>query len=288
MRVLCIALALATTPWPAAGAEIDEQAFVEVANQIAKALNKVDVESFRAVMTDEYFESSLAEEGKTPEEWAADQERGTQQMLELMGKVERVELAELDPPDGAFFTLHHEHGSSELFLVLDESHRVTEVMLRPVEHPEVEHPEEGKEHPEEEKPPTMEAVAQFLESEVARESTDQGGWMSIEDSESGSTLELKLDKIHRERLAKTSEGTYFVCADFTTPAGKSYDLDFWIKQVDGELTVAETTIHKEQGRPRYNWVEEEGIWKRKRRDRPGATESQSLLTPQQRLERPAS
>ena len=277
MRVLCIALALATAPWPAAGEEIGEQAFVEVANQIVKALNEADVGSFRAVLADEYYESSLAEEGKTAEEWAAELTRGTQQMLELMGKVKKVELAELDPPDGAFFTLHHERGSSELFIVLDESHRATELNLRPVEHPEVEHPEEGEEHPEkgeehpeegeehpkEAKPPTIESVAQFLESNVAKESADQGGWISIADSESGPMLKLKLDKIHRERLAKTSEGTYFVCADFTTPEGKSYDLDFWVKQVDDGLTVAETTIHKEDGRPRYNWVEEDGIWKRK-------------------------
>ena len=65
--------------------------------------------------------------------------------------------------------------------------------------------------------------------------------------------------------AKTAEGTYFVCADFTTPEGKTYDLDFWVRQVDGGLTIAETTIHKEEGRGRYNWFEEGGIWKRKSR-----------------------
>ncbi|MCZ6508890.1 MAG: hypothetical protein O7A04_12705 [Acidobacteria bacterium] len=283
MRVLSLALVLATATWPAAAVDMGEEPFIKVANQIAKALNELDAASIRAVLADEYFQQSLEEEGKTADEWIAEMNQGAEQMLGLMGKVEKVELAELDPPDAAFITLQHERGSAELFLVLDESHRVIEINLRPVEHPEMEHPEEGEEHPEEgegqaegeehpeegeehpkeEKPPTVESVARFLEAEVARETAAQGGWMSIEDSESGTTLELKLDKIHRERLAKTSEGTYFVCADFTTPDGKSYDLDFWVKQVDGGLVVAETTIHKEEGRPRYNWVEEQGTWKRK-------------------------
>ncbi len=92
---------------------------------------------------------------------------------------------------------------------------------------------------------------------------EQGGWMTIRDEQAGVDLKLKLDKIHRERLAKTSEGTYFVCADFKTPQGKLYDLDFWVWEAGDELSVTETTIHKESGKPRYNWVEEDGVWKQK-------------------------
>ena len=315
MKVSCLILALAVTPWPASALEISEEAFVEVAEQITNALNEVDLESFREVLSEAYLEKSSQEEGKTPEEWASDWTRGVEQALAFLGKVETVELAELDPPDGAFFTLGHEKGSSELFLVLDENHRVAEMNLRPVEHPEEgeehpeegeehgeegeehpeegeehadegeehpeegeehaeegeehpeegeEHPEEGEEPPEEKEPPTVESVADFLEADVAK-TAGESGWITVQDEEADTALTLKLDKIHRERLAKTAEGTYFVCADFITPEAKTYDLDFWVKETADGLQVTETTVHKEDGQPRYNWVEDKGIWKRKYR-----------------------
>ncbi len=293
MRILCIGLALALAPWTVAAEELGEQAFVEVANQIATAMNELDMESFRSAMADSYFEKSLAEEGKTADQWANDWNRGLQQLLDLMGKIEKIELAELDPPDGAFFTFQHEKGTTEMFIVLDANHEITELNLRPVEHPEgeehpeegeehseegeehpeegeehaeegEEHPEEGEEHPTEKEPPTVESVARFLEDEVTN-NADHGGWMTIWDDEANAELKLQLDKIHRERLSKTAEATYFVCADFTTPEGKTYDLDFWVRETEEGLQVTETTIHKEEGQPRYNWVEENGIWKRKSR-----------------------
>ncbi len=125
-----------------------------------------------------------------------------------------------------------------------------------------EHPEEGEEHPKEKEPLTVDSVADFLEAEVAKTAGDSG-WITVQDEEADTELTLKLDKIHRERLAKTAEGTYFVCADFMTPEAKTYDLDFWVKETADGLQVTETTVHKEEGKARYNWIEEEGVWKRK-------------------------
>ena len=126
-----------------------------------------------------------------------------------------------------------------------------------------EHSGESAEPEEEREPPTIEAVALFLEGKVAVWTTEQGGWMKVADDVTGGDLELRLDKIHRERLSKTSKGTYFVCADFTTPEGKTWDLDFWVKDTADGLEVDETTIHKEEGVARYMWYEEDGVWVRK-------------------------
>ena len=112
-------------------------------------------------------------------------------------------------------------------------------------------------------PLTIESVAHFLEGYVTKETATQDGWIKIRDEKAESDLQLKLDKIHRERLAKTDKGTYFVCADFKTHEGKVYDLDFWVKESEEGLSVTETTIHKEEGKARYTWMEEKGIWKRK-------------------------
>jgi hypothetical protein len=59
------------------------------------------------------------------------------------------------------------------------------------------------------------------------------------------------------------EGLYFACSDFKATDGKTYDLDFFMKDSDAGLAVTEIMIHKEEGNPRYSWYEEGGIWKRK-------------------------
>ena len=142
------------------------------------------------------------------------------------------------------------------------------------EHPAV----EGAEHPEHpehpgsetkaaavvERPPvTIESVATYLEAYVASKAAETDGWYRIEDEKAGTTLRLKLDHIHRERLAKTAERTWFVCADFTTPEGRLYDLDFWVRDTYHGLAVSESMVHKEEGKPRYSWIENEGVWSRK-------------------------
>lgn len=147
-----------------------------------------------------------------------------------------------------------------------------QISLQTGEHPE--HPA-GSEHPEHpaaettaneppavKKPVTVEDVATYLEGYAAEAAAEKRGWMEIRDEVTDRTLKLKLDRVHRERLSKTGEGTYFVCADFKDPEGKVYDLDFWVKETAEGLAVTETTIHKEAGAPRYNWVEKDGIWSR--------------------------
>ncbi len=108
---------------------------------------------------------------------------------------------------------------------------------------------------------TIEDVAKFLEAYVAERSAE--GWFVVRDDRAGTDLRLKLDRVHRERLARTEQGTYFVCADFRTEGGKLYDLDFWVQERDGELTVTETTVHKEEGKPRYTWYKDGEVWKRR-------------------------
>jgi len=133
------------------------------------------------------------------------------------------------------------------------------------EHPE--HPDESAEHPEHPEHhgslPTIEEVATFLEGHVGQVTAGTDGWMSIRDEKTGEARELRLDKIHRERLAQTADDTYFVCADFKNRDGEVFDLDFWVHQTEHGLQVTETMIHKQSGNPRYTWYEDSGVWKRK-------------------------
>lgn len=143
------------------------------------------------------------------------------------------------------------------------------------EHPEgdEEHPEgeaaEGEEHPEE--PPdravervTIDQLAEAITEWVAAEAAAQGGFLVIEHPDTGEPLELTLDKVHRERLSRVGEQTYFACADFVGRDGTLYDLDIFMRGPDREaLETTEVTLHKVNGEARYTWYEEDGVWKKR-------------------------
>ena len=76
------------------------------------------------------------------------------------------------------------------------------------------------------------------------------------------TWDLKLDHVHTERLSKLNADTYFACVDMKDPNGKVIDVDFFLKSNGDKLEMTDTTVHKIEGKPRYNWKEEDGFWKR--------------------------
>ncbi|AQT67978.1 hypothetical protein STSP2_01132 [Anaerohalosphaera lusitana] len=108
---------------------------------------------------------------------------------------------------------------------------------------------------------TRSDLANAIESYVREQSQDQDGYMMVTDEVTGEQLKLKLDSVHRDRIAQLNENTYFTCADFETPDGKMYDLDiFMTGQSPDDLEFATVTIHKEAGQERYTWEEEQGMW----------------------------
>ena len=149
------------------------------------------------------------------------------------------------------------------------------------EHPEgedaeaEEHPEgegEGEEHPEEEEPPaqataeplTIDQLADAITEWVATESIAGGGYLAIEHPDTGESLELTLDQVHRERLSRVGDETYFACADFVGRDGTVYDLDVFMEGSTPEtLETTEVTLHKVDGEARYTWYEEDGLWKKR-------------------------
>ena len=102
---------------------------------------------------------------------------------------------------------------------------------------------------------------------VASLSTLQGGHFCVYDKVDDAPLALTLDKVHRERLASLGDGVYFACADFKATNGNTYDLDVFMTQQEGGifngLMPTQVTVHKKEGKARYTWYEEGGIWKMK-------------------------
>jgi hypothetical protein len=75
-------------------------------------------------------------------------------------------------------------------------------------------------------------------------------------------LALDLVKLHDDRFSSLGGDKYFACVDMKGTDGKIYDIDFFIVVKPGKLTVTETSVHKINGKPLYNWKEQKGVWKK--------------------------
>jgi hypothetical protein len=77
-------------------------------------------------------------------------------------------------------------------------------------------------------------------------------------------LALDLVKVHDDRFSSLGGDKYFACVDMKGADGKIYDIDFFMAVQPGKLTVTQTSVHKINGKPLYNWKEEKGVWKKVR------------------------
>jgi len=80
----------------------------------------------------------------------------------------------------------------------------------------------------------------------------------------GKDLALNLVTVHDDRLSDLGRGKYFACVDMKATDGKTYDIDFFLTGQPGSMKVTETSVHKVNGKPLYDWKEEGGIWKKVR------------------------
>jgi len=80
----------------------------------------------------------------------------------------------------------------------------------------------------------------------------------------GKDLALDLVKVHDDRLSSLGSGKYFACVDMKSTDGTIYDIDFFMAGQPGSMKVTETSVHKINGKPLYNWKEESGVWKKVR------------------------
>ena len=129
-----------------------------------------------------------------------------------------------------------------------------------------EHPEHPKEHPTSSKNAvSKENLAKAITAFVAEDAALKGGYFTFYDAEEKETLALKLEKVHKARLAKIKNDLYFACADFKAVSGHTYDLDIFMKGSNyKDLKVTEITLHKKDGKARYKWQEKDGFWSRKK------------------------
>jgi hypothetical protein len=78
----------------------------------------------------------------------------------------------------------------------------------------------------------------------------------------GQDLALELVTVHDDRLQDLGGGKYFACVDMKGADGKTYDIDFFLSGQPGKMKVTDTSVHKIDGKPLYNWKEENGKWQK--------------------------
>ena len=110
---------------------------------------------------------------------------------------------------------------------------------------------------------TTETISSAIEKHVKDKSKKNKGYFIVKDKKENNKLYLKLDKIHKERLSAIDKDRYFACVDFENKDGKTYDIDFFLKDTWKGLKVTETIVHKKEGKARYTWQKKGDFWVKK-------------------------
>jgi hypothetical protein len=126
-----------------------------------------------------------------------------------------------------------------------------------------EHPKKGAEHPKggAEKQVSTADISAGIKKNIdaqSKKSADQKFHVKYE----GQNLALDLVKVHDDRLQDLGSSKYFACVDMNGTDGKTYDIDFFLTGQPGKMKVTETSVHKVDGKPLYNWKEENGKWQK--------------------------
>jgi hypothetical protein len=134
------------------------------------------------------------------------------------------------------------------------------------EHPKKKEETSKAEHPEHPKKAggkevTTVEISAGIKKHIASESQKSGD-KKFHTRYEGKDLALDLIKVHDDRLSNLGGGEYFACVDMKATDGTTYDIDFFLAGKAGDMKVTETSVHKVNGKPLYNWKEENGVWKK--------------------------
>jgi hypothetical protein len=125
-----------------------------------------------------------------------------------------------------------------------------------------EHPKEHPEHPKSEKKVSTDDIDKSIRAHIGDVAKTSGGRFPVKDDVLTKTWQLELVRVHTERLQALADGSYFACVDFKAEDGTIVDVDFFLKKQGDALVVTDTSVHKVNGKARYNYEEKNGVWVR--------------------------
>jgi hypothetical protein len=126
------------------------------------------------------------------------------------------------------------------------------------EHPK-EHPSE---HPKSENKLSTQDIDKAIRGHIEKISAGANGRFPVKDDVLNKTWDLKLVRVHNDKLQALADGRYFACVDFEAPDATMVDVDFFLKKDGDGLAVTDTTVHKINGKARYGYQEKDGVWVR--------------------------
>lgn len=132
-------------------------------------------------------------------------------------------------------------------------------MASPQEHPMPEHPQKTSKATAS---ISMSTLEKAIQDQIAEKAKANSGKFPLRDDTLNKTWRLELVKVHTDKLAQLDDKTYFACVDMKADDGTIVDVDFFMKDDNGKLTLSDTTVHKINGKPRYTWQKKGAFWER--------------------------
>ena len=100
-------------------------------------------------------------------------------------------------------------------------------------------------------------VMSAVEQNALQESAKNGGVFKLKDDKTGQELQLKFVDTHQPIRKLDENGHYFACTDFRAVGTKDqiYDIDFWLTEKDGRMSVEKTMVHKVPELKDGQWIQ---------------------------------
>jgi hypothetical protein len=100
-------------------------------------------------------------------------------------------------------------------------------------------------------------VMSAVEQNAMQVSAANNGVFKLKDDKTGRELELEFVDTHQPVRQLDGDGHYFACTDFRVAGTKDqiYDIDFWVSDKDGKMSVDQTKVHKVPERKDGQWVQ---------------------------------
>ena len=100
-------------------------------------------------------------------------------------------------------------------------------------------------------------VMSAVEQHALLESAKHDGVFELTDDKTGQPLKLEFIDTHQPIRKLDGDGQFFACTDFRVAGTKDqiYDIDFWITEKDGKMTVEKTKVHKVPEKKAGQWMQ---------------------------------
>ena len=100
-------------------------------------------------------------------------------------------------------------------------------------------------------------VMSAVEQNAVKESLKNKGVFILKDDKTGKELNLEFIDTHQPVRQLDNDGHYFACTDFRVIGTKDeiYDIDFWVNDKDGKMTVDQARVHKVPEKKEGQWVQ---------------------------------